>query len=318
MSFSPLEKIETAINNWQPPEVSGDIPHGDMPGDKVEINSGHIAKVNAFFPALLPLVAETMKKSPCQRAVITVCGGSGVGKSESASLLTYYFRQLGVGSYTLSGDNYPRRIPKYNDAERERVFRVSGIRGMLDEGVYTEEIGAALRELQAKEIDADPTLAETYPWISVYQKYGRKGLAGYLGTENEQDFDELTGIVSKFKSGADKIWLKRMGRAETELWYDNVDFSEISILIIEWTHGNSDKYKGVDIPVLLNSTPAETREHRRLRNRDGKVDSAFTTMVLEIEQGLLENRAHAAKIIVSKSGELLTYDEYKKLMDEGR
>ena len=60
------------------------------------------------------------------------------------------------------------------------------------------------------------------------------------------------------------------------------------MLVIEWTHGNSDEYKGVDIPVLLNSTPAETLEHRRNRNRDGAVDSPFTTMVLELETGNAE------------------------------
>ena len=62
--------------------------------------------------------------------------------------------------------------------------------------------------------------------------------------------------------------------------YEEVDFSEKDILIIEWTHGNSKNYTGVDIPVLLNSTPKETLAHRRSRNRDGAVDSPFTTLVL--------------------------------------
>ena len=44
-----------------------------------------------------------------------------------------------------------------------------------------------------------------------------------------------------------------MGRTELDLWYDLVDFSNKNVLIIEWTHGNSDKYNGVDIPILLNS-----------------------------------------------------------------
>ena len=318
MSKNAIEAIERAIQQWQPPEITGDIPHGDMPGDKVEIGPGHIAKANVIFPALLPMLADTLKKSSNGRAVITVCGGSGVGKSETASLLTYYLQKLGVGSYTLSGDNYPRRIPMYNDAERERVFRVSGVRGMLAEGFYTAEAGAKLRELWLAETDADPKMVEQYPWLESYQKAGRQGLCGYLGTSVEQDFDELSGIVAQFKNGAEKIWLKRMGRTVDALWYDEVDFSGISVLIIEWTHGNSAGYRGVDIPILLNSTPAETREHRRSRNRDGKVDSAFTTMVLEIEQQLLAERAHAAKIIVSKSGELLNYEEYVKLMEAGR
>jgi len=107
-----------------------------------------------------------------------------------------------------------------------------------------------------------------------------------------------------------------MGRDETALWYEEVDFSDKQILIIEWTHGNSDNYQGVDIPILLNSTPQETLAHRRARNRDGKTDSAFTMMVLEIEQNMLHRQAKKAKIILSKNGELLTYDDYCRLMEE--
>ena len=65
---------------------------------------------------------------------------------------------------------------------------------------------------------------------------------------------------------------------------------------------------------MLNSTPQETLEHRRTRNRDGAVDSPFTMMVLELEQELLKRQAYKAKMIVSKKGELLTYEEYEKQM----
>jgi hypothetical protein len=105
-----------------------------------------------------------------------------------------------------------------------------------------------------------------------------------------------------------------MGRVPSALWYDEVDFSGISILIIEWTHGNSDNYTGVDIPILLNSTPEETLAHRRSRNRDGSVDSPFTTMVLNMEQDMLKNQAHKAKIILTKSGEIISYDTFKEIM----
>ena len=77
-------------------------------------------------------------------------------------------------------------------------------------------------------------------------------------------------------------------------------------------------FRSVDIPVLLNSTPQETLAHRRARNRDGATDSPFTMMVLELEQAMLEHQAPKAKIIISKSGELLSYEEYCKQMEEGR
>ena len=313
MEKQTLATLAASIENWRAPEVPADIPHGDMPGDKVEINQGHIQKANLIFPLLVPLAAKAAEIS--SRVVVAVCGGSGVGKSETASLLSHYFRSVGVGAYTLSGDNYPRRIPQYNDAERVRVFRTGGMRGMLQMGDYTKQNGCALQKLWVADVDADPSTALDEPWLQVYQAAGRAALADYLGTEREQDYDELSAILAAFKSGAQSIWLKRMGRTEDARWYEAVDFSEVSVLMIEWTHGNSDFLQGVDIPVLLNSTPEETRAHRRARNRDGKIDSPFTTMVLEIEQKELDSCAHKAKLIISKSGELLRYDEYRALMD---
>ncbi len=308
---------ETMLPNpasWTPPECKGDIPHGDMPGDKVNIDAGHVDKANRVFPLLLEKAEAVLKSNPAGRCVVTVCGGSGVGKSETASLLSYYFTQAGLGSYTLSGDNYPRRIPMYNDAERLRVFRDAGVRGLVTAGVYNPTVAAELKTLWEQERDPDPAAVEQHPWLATYQKAGRAALAGYLGHPAEQDFDQLTDIVRQFKNGADTIWLKRMGRTDTELYYEAVDFSNVRILVIEWTHGNSDYYQGVDIPILLNSTPQETAAYRKLRNRDGKTDSPFTTMVLEIEQSLLEHQAHKAAFIIAKSGELLSYAQYRAYM----
>lgn len=303
---------------WQAPEIPAKIPHGDMPGDKVEIYEGHIAKAKIIFPELLKQLAAVLKDQSNQKAVIAVCGGSGVGKSGTASLLSYYFSQMGIGSYTLSGDNYPHKIPKYNDAERLHVFRESALKGMIEEGTFTKERFAVIWEFQKNGDDANKVHAAEYDWYESYLRNGRKGLEGYLGTANEIDFGEVERILTQFKNGADKIWLKRLGREDTELWYEEVDFSQVQVLVIEWTHGNSDYYKGVDVPILLNSTPQETLEYRRARNRDGAVDSPFTTMVLEIEQGMLEAQTHKAKIIVSKNGELLSYDTYCKVMEESK
>ena len=286
------------------------VVHGDMPGDKVSIDDTHIAKAKTIFVELLDKVKQLNK----EKIVISVCGGSGVGKSETASLLSYFLKSMGIGSYTLSGDNYPRRIPMYNDGERLHIFRESAIRGMIKDGTYTKERFDIIHKFQEENMDANKANVENYPWYESYIKNGSEGLAGYLGTDNEIDFKQIESIVKEFKDGKSKIYLKRMGRDAAALWYDEVDFSEINILIIEWTHGNSKNYNGVDIPILLNSTPAETLEHRRLRNRDGGIDSPFTTLVLELEQNLLIRDAHKAKIILSKAGEILSYESYLDLM----
>lgn len=313
-----LNKIKALREGWNAPENCMDIPHGDMPGDKVEIGDVHIEKASTLFPEILKLLPEVVEKSEYGRVILAVCGGSGVGKSENASLLTYFFNQAGIGCYTLSGDNYPHRIPMYNDAERLRIFQKSGLKKMIADGVYTKENFDIIYQLQKEGDDANETNIKEHSFIKSYIDGGKEGMREYLGTTNEIEFQEVSRITSEFKQGADNIWLKRMGRNEGELWYENVDFSDKNILIIEWTHGNSDNYTGVDIPILLNSTPQETLEHRRARNRDGKTDSPFTMRVLELEQEMLEKQAHKAKIILSKSGELLTYDAYCKLMEENR
>jgi len=300
------EKSPDSLRIPQDIKELNSIPKGDMPGDKISIGPGHISKARLIFPKLLEMLAPLIDEHPYNRVVISVCGGSGVGKSEIASLLSYFLNQINLGSYTLSGDNYPRRIPKYNDAERLRVFRQNGIKGLISSGLYDKEKKAVLEELQRNNNDSNPEFAKRYPWLSIYRNAGRSGLRNYLGTMNEIDFEELTGIVSQFKNGQDRIFLKRMGREETELWYDSIDFSNTKVLIIEWTHGNNNNLMGVDIPILLNSTPQETLEHRRSRNRDGATDSPFTTMVLEIEQDLLISQASKAKLIVSKNCEILT------------
>ena len=290
------------IDPWSPPALPEDLPHGDMPGDKIMVGEDHIHKAQLLFPKLL----EAMKELEGAKAVVSVFGGSGVGKSEIASLLGWYLRSAGIGSYVISGDNYPRRIPMYNDAERLSIFRAWGLKGLLEAGLYSPDLQKALDIMWPQGLDANASYGADIPWLEVYQAAGRKALSAYLGTPMEQDYGELNGIIAAFRRGESLIWLKRMGRTEEQRWYDQVDFSEVNVLILEWTHGGNPALRGIDIPIFLNSTPQETREHRRNRARDGKTDSAFTTMVLEIEQEELRRAAPSARFILSKSGQFLS------------
>jgi glycosidase len=290
------------------------IPTGDMPGDKVQITQRHVEKAQVIFPRLWELLEPLLDVSPDHRAVVAVHGGSGVGKSEIGSLLAHYLNERGVGAYIMSGDNYPHRVPRTNDAERLRIFRTGGLRGLADGGLYDEDVRASLADLQAQGLDADRGRMADHPWLATYQKAGRKALAGYLGTQNEIDFAEVNRILASFRDGASSLQLKRMGREENDVWYESVDMSSTRVIILEWTHGNNANLTGVDIPILLNSTPEETLAHRRSRARDGAVDSPFTTTVLELEQALLHSQAGTAQIIVSKSGELIDYDTYLRQM----
>ncbi|MFZ0531208.1 MAG: sucrose phosphorylase, partial [Propionicimonas sp.] len=175
-------------------------------------------------------------------------------------------------------------------------------------------VRAELAALQADGRDADPGQASAHPWFETYFAAGRTALAGYLGTSAEVDFAEISAILAAFHAGAPSLRLKRMGRTADALWYDDVDVTGIQVLVIEWTHGNNDNLLGVDLPILLNSTPEETLAHRRARSRDGGVDSPFTTLVLSLEQAKLHSQARKAAIIVAKDGDLLDFAAYSRVM----
>ena len=301
MNKQELHNKLNELENWVVPTLDASISHGDMPGDKVIVHEANVAIANMIFPLLI----DEIKKADSEKVVVSIFGCSGSGKTVTSSILYEYFKQAGIGVYLMSGDNYPRRIPMYNDAERISIFRSNGLKGMLAEGVYTVENQKVLDDLWEKEIDSDPSLCGTYPWLASYQKAGRAALKKYLGTFEEQDYDEINGVLKAFKEGNEKIFLKKMGRKESERWYEEVDFSGINVLMLEWTHGNNENLKYIDIPLLLNSTPEETKAYRVFRARDDGADSAFVTMVLEIEQESLDARAKFAKIIMSKNGEVL-------------
>jgi len=309
---SVVAALEAALP-WTPVEVPDDVPTGDMPGDKVRIGPEHVARANALFPMLVAELLPVVRASACSRAVVAVAGGSGVGKSEVASVVSHLLRTTGVGAYTLSGDNYPRRIPVQNDAERLRIFRDAGVRRLVAAGEYDADRAAVLRGLQEAETDADPALAAEHPWLATYQAAGREALRGYLGTPAEIDFAHLSEILARFRDGAPSLHLRRMGRGPADLWYERVDMTGVSVLVVEWTHGTSEHLVGVDVPVLLHSTPEETLAHRLARARDKGPDSPFTTMVLGIEQDLLRRRAADARIILTREGERLSHERYLEM-----
>ena len=297
-----LETILSELDTWQFPAPVDNMPHGDMPGDKVIISDALIPHARTLFR----LLVKKMREKGDEKYVISIFGGSGSGKSVTTSLLTYYLNEAGIKAYAMSGDNYPRRIPEYNDAERVSIFRSEGLKGLLKENAYSPEVQAVLSDLWKKETDSDPAETEAYPWLKIYQTYGREGLKGYLGEDKEQDYAQVNDVLAAFKRGDEKIWMKRMGRTEDARWYDEIDFSDTDVLLLEWTHSGSEQVKNVDIAICLRSTPEETKAYRLFRARDGKADSPFVTMVLEIEQEKLDRRMEDnADVILSKEGEVL-------------
>ena len=138
--------------------------------------------------------------------------------------------------------------------------------------------------------------------MRVYKETGEDGLRGYLGTKKEIDFDRINEVLAAFHEGKDTITLRHMGREDGEISSEETDFSGISVLLLEWTHGGSDDLHGVDLPVFLESSPEETKERRIRRNRDENAASPFICRVVELEQEKLEVQRKNAGLIVGKDG----------------
>jgi alpha-galactosidase len=307
------EAASPGDERWRAPVMDNldAIPKGDMPGDRIHISPELAEKAKIAFPPILEAVRAACVKNPYARAVVSVFGCSGSGKSVMASLFAYYINDAGIGTRIVSGDNYPRRIPQDNDRERLIRFREAGLKGLVAAKEYDGERGAILRHLCQAGADADSRLRAEFPWMAEYQEAGKTALAKYLGTPQEIDFDELSAILAAFRAGEKALTLKRMGREDNEIWYDTVDATDTSVLILEWTHGNSAFLRGVDVPVLLAAVPEETVEHRRARNRDGGSDSPFTAMVLTIEQALLDENAERAALVVGKDGRIMSKESWR-------
>ena len=253
---------------------------------------------------LFPLILEKTEERKEKKTIISVSGGSGVGKTGMAFLLQNMFEKQGKKSLIISGDNYPHRIPMYNDAERIARFRMSGLNGLITERLYTDEVKEKLLELQKAGRDAEEQ--EDMQWLSIYQKYGDKALTDYLGTDQELDYEAVSNLLLQFHGGTSQLLLRHMGRTPDDIWYDRMDVSDTDILILEWTHGNSACLQGVDVSVVLISTPEETLENRKKRNRDTAIDSPFVARVLRIEQKKINDGLDRADIIQDMHGRIDT------------
>lgn len=138
--------------------------------------------------------------------------------------------------------------------------------------------------------------------MKIYQEHGSGGLNDYLGTPNEIEFDEVNKVITEFKEGKSTIAIKRMGREEDDISYEETDFENIQMLLLEWTHGGSEYLSGIDLPIYIDSTPEDTLQNRVKRKRDSNADSELIRVVLGIEQKKLLEQAKKAKITVDRDG----------------
>jgi len=296
-----------------PKQVPSDIPHGDMPRDIVVITEKHIEKTSAIFPQLVGRLAEKGLLTRKDKIVISVFGGAGAGKSEVASVLSYYFACNGWNCYVLSGDNYNRRVPVSNFPERTRIFRSGGVHGLLLNKLYNPDVKNTLDKMWTGQDDFNVDLVEQYPFLKIYQEYGRAALTEYLGSVMEMEYEIMNPIIKEFKEGRDHIMLKRMNNGPDEIWYEEVDFYNIDIMFIEWVHASHQLLEGIDLWIMLDGTPQDTVAHRAMRKREKEIQGPWISVVLDIEDRQMRMGAKKAAIIVTKEGEIIDYPQYQKM-----
>ncbi|MCH4889626.1 adenylylsulfate kinase [Acidaminobacter sp. JC074] len=240
------------------------------------------------------------------KLVVNIHGSSGSGKSGVAALVADRLNAFGIKTCLLNGDHYPRRIPIVNDAERLRVYREAGMTGLIDASLYSEKVQQILNHLMHDHQDANPDLSEKFKWIKIYQMSGRKALESYLGTSYEQDFHRVNQIIKGFKEGDRDVYLKHMGTSINDISFHKVSFEKTEVLILEWTHGNSQYLKGIDMSVLLHVTPKESLKNRLKRNRDSFIGSPFTDMVIDIERDQIYTELYKCHLIFDQVGNALS------------
>ncbi|MDD6036681.1 MAG: alpha-galactosidase [Lachnospiraceae bacterium] len=103
-----------------------------LPFPKAEYEAYQIALKELDLARNLYEVINKQISAQNEKNVISIFGGSGCGKTTLASIISQYFLNDGIGCYVLAGDNYPRRIPKLNDEERQRIYEEKGTDGLTE------------------------------------------------------------------------------------------------------------------------------------------------------------------------------------------
>ena len=162
------------------PDLPDRLPAGDMPNTYVDINEEIIRKARILFP----YVVEEINELNQRKTVISVYGSSGTGKSSISAVLSRYLSAMNLNTYVLSGDNYPHRIPVYNDRQRELIYQEAG------EDALAMYLGSEY-ELNYKEVNGILFEFHTGRDTIFLRRMGRKPESLYYEPVSFRDVDVL-------------------------------------------------------------------------------------------------------------------------------
>ena len=114
---------------------------------------------------------------------------------------------------------------------------------------------------------------------------------------HEVDLARLRDDVAAFRAGRDGVRVPQVDYPNDRFVERTLDFGPLAALVVEGTYVL--QLEGLDVRVFCEATHVETRERRRLRNRD--IDAPFVERVLEIEHALIAPQAALADVVIDRT-----------------
>jgi uridine kinase len=111
---------------------------------------------------------------------------------------------------------------------------------------------------------------------------------------HEVNLELLQAHVDAFRAGRDGVEAPAVDYPANRFVTRQLDFSALAVLIVEGTYVF--RLRGVDTRIFLDATHVDTRERRRIRNRD--IDAPVIDQILAIEHDIIVEQAEQADIVI--------------------
>ena len=113
---------------------------------------------------------------------------------------------------------------------------------------------------------------------------------------HEVDLALLHSHIVAFRDGRDGVTAPLVDYPLDAFLTQRFDFSALAVLVVEGTYVF--RLDDVDVRIFLDATSDDTRERRRVRNRD--IDAPIVDQVLAIEHELIAPQRSLAQIVIDK------------------
>ena len=106
----------------------------------------------------------------------------------------------------------------------------------------------------------------------------------------------LQSHVAAFRAGRDGVAVPRVDYPTDSFQVGEMDFAAVAVLVVEGTYAL--RLVDSDIRIFLEATHDDTRERRRIRNRD--IDAPIIDQILAIEHEIIGAQRELAQIVVDR------------------